>query len=203
MEFVQTTFSQVIPKKEPKTTIEEIREEFTLGLSWTKVSFLCLRYYFSLSTVYMDLTCPEVNIVWHAYGPGPAIFAFGKDAVFKKNRWFHQVSSCFSDAFLISLSLLGWLLVRVNSPNFTLLELFAYCAGKRRLFHPVADLVCHSTFFLMGPRRQLQSMFHPTRLVAAAAYFGSMVATLYTALSLQATGLTLLCVIIQLCAAVW
>jgi len=60
-----------------------------------------------------------------------------------------------------------------------------------------------STFFLVGPKRQIQNMFHPSRAVAAALYFGSMGATLYTALSLQQTLLTLVMVSVQFAAAVW
>jgi len=63
--------------------------------------------------------------------------------------------------------------------------------------------IISSTFVLVGPQRQLRNMFHPTRLISALVYFGSMAATLYCALGLQQTGLTLLMMIIQFAAAVW
>lgn len=44
-----------------------------------------------------------------------------------------------------------------------------------------------STFFLVGPSKQLRSMFHPSRIFAAAAYFGSMISTLYCALKVIIT----------------
>lgn len=55
----------------------------------------------------------------------------------------------------------------------------------------------------MGPRRQLANMFDKSRFTAAMAYFGSMVGTLFAAISIQSTILTLLLVIVQLCASVW
>lgn len=61
----------------------------------------------------------------------------------------------------------------------------------------------NSTFFLMGPRRQLVNMFDSSRFTAALAYFGSMAATLFVAISLQSTILTLILVIVQLGASVW
>jgi len=60
-----------------------------------------------------------------------------------------------------------------------------------------------STFFLVGPAKQIKSMFHPSRVVAAAIYFGSMGVTLYSALSLQNTLLTLIMIFVQFGAALW
>jgi len=60
-----------------------------------------------------------------------------------------------------------------------------------------------STFFLVGPKKQLQSMFHPSRLLAAVIYFGSMMCTLFVALKLQWTSLTIIMIVIQFGSAVW
>eukprot|EP01116_Phalansterium_solitarium_P002666 TRINITY_DN12823_c0_g1_i1.p1 TRINITY_DN12823_c0_g1~~TRINITY_DN12823_c0_g1_i1.p1 ORF type:complete len:174 (+),score=15.48 TRINITY_DN12823_c0_g1_i1:51-524(+) len=64
-------------------------------------------------------------------------------------------------------------------------------------------LVITSTAFLVGPKKQLQSMFQPERLPAAVLYVASLFGTLYCALSLQSSGLTMLMIILQLAAAVW
>lgn len=40
-----------------------------------------------------------------------------------------------------------------------------------------------STFFLMGPWKQVKSMFQPTRYMSTLIYFGAMAGTLYAALS--------------------
>lgn len=55
----------------------------------------------------------------------------------------------------------------------------------------------------MGPRRQLANMFDRSRFTAAVAYFGSMAGTLFAAIGIQSTLLTLLLVIVQLCASIW
>lgn len=60
-----------------------------------------------------------------------------------------------------------------------------------------------STFFLVGPLKQLKSMFQPQRAISTACYFGSLLGTLYAALELQRTGLTLFMIAIQFCSAVW
>eukprot|EP01128_Nolandella_sp_AFSM9_P010928 TRINITY_DN7645_c0_g1_i1.p1 TRINITY_DN7645_c0_g1~~TRINITY_DN7645_c0_g1_i1.p1 ORF type:complete len:180 (-),score=34.82 TRINITY_DN7645_c0_g1_i1:121-633(-) len=57
-----------------------------------------------------------------------------------------------------------------------------------------------STMFLMGPYKQLKSMcFHPAFQIYALA----MIATLYCALSLENTLLTLVMTLVQIAAAVW
>jgi len=63
--------------------------------------------------------------------------------------------------------------------------------------------IISSTFFLVGPMRQLRSMFHPSRIIAAGIYVGSMVMTLFCALSLQNTLLTLGMIVIQFGAMIW
>jgi len=60
-----------------------------------------------------------------------------------------------------------------------------------------------STFFLVGPAKQLKSMFHPSRIVAAGIYLGSAVLTLVCALSLQNTLLTMIMIGVQFGSAVW
>lgn len=71
-------------------------------------------------------------------------------------------------------------------------------------FYTVGSLfLIGSTFFLMGPWKQLQSMFQPARYMSTLIYFGAMGGTLYAALSLHNTGLTLIMVIVQFGAALW
>jgi hypothetical protein len=60
-----------------------------------------------------------------------------------------------------------------------------------------------STMFLMGPWEQLKKMFHPSRLTATIVYLVSLVLTLYCAVGLHNAILTLLCLVVQLCAFVW
>lgn len=55
----------------------------------------------------------------------------------------------------------------------------------------------------MGPRRQLANMFDSSRFTAAVAYFGSTAGTLFAAIGIQSTILTLLMVIVQICASIW
>eukprot|EP00180_Rhodochaete_pulchella_P001796 Plantae.Rhodophyta-Rhodochaete_pulchella.ctg270.p1 GENE.Plantae.Rhodophyta-Rhodochaete_pulchella.ctg270~~Plantae.Rhodophyta-Rhodochaete_pulchella.ctg270.p1 ORF type:complete len:188 (-),score=21.28 Plantae.Rhodophyta-Rhodochaete_pulchella.ctg270:192-755(-) len=43
-------------------------------------------------------------------------------------------------------------------------------------------LALFSTMFLVGPKAQLQSMFHPVRSTAALAYIGAVLVTLHTAI---------------------
>jgi len=63
--------------------------------------------------------------------------------------------------------------------------------------------VIFSTFFLVGPMKQIKSMFHPSRFISALIYFGSMFATLYSALEIQQTGLTMVMICVQFGSAVW
>jgi len=63
--------------------------------------------------------------------------------------------------------------------------------------------IIFSTFFLVGPMKQIRSMFHPSRFMSAMIYFGSIFATLYCALELQVTTLTILMIILQFGSAIW
>jgi len=60
-----------------------------------------------------------------------------------------------------------------------------------------------STFFIIGPATQCKKMFKPVRLWAAVAFLVFMGLTLFAALYLANSGLTLLFVILQFCALFW
>lgn len=60
-----------------------------------------------------------------------------------------------------------------------------------------------STMFLMGPLKQLSKMFDKGRIVATCVYIASLALTLFAALKLHSIILTLVFLIIQLCALLW
>jgi len=60
-----------------------------------------------------------------------------------------------------------------------------------------------STFFLMGPLRQLKMMIDPNRIVSAIIYVVAMALTLYFAFGLQSAILVIIAVIVQFCALIW
>jgi len=60
-----------------------------------------------------------------------------------------------------------------------------------------------STLFLMGPLKQLQRMFDPTRAIAAIVMILALILTLVSALHWEKTGLTMLFFIIQFLAMTW
>eukprot|EP00762_Andalucia_godoyi_P007473 ANDGO_07847.mRNA.1 Protein transport protein SFT2 len=60
-----------------------------------------------------------------------------------------------------------------------------------------------STMFLVGPWEQLRKMMAPTRLGATVVYVVSLGLTLYCALVLHSSGLTLVCLVIQIAAMIW
>jgi antibiotic biosynthesis monooxygenase (ABM) superfamily enzyme len=60
-----------------------------------------------------------------------------------------------------------------------------------------------STFFIVGPLRQLKAMTKPTRLVATVVYVGALALTLVAALYWGSWPLTLISLIIQLIAMAW
>ena len=59
-----------------------------------------------------------------------------------------------------------------------------------------------STLFIVGPLKQLKSLLNPVRLISAIVYFLAMALTLVAALKLRSLALTILAVIIQICALV-
>lgn len=59
------------------------------------------------------------------------------------------------------------------------------------------------SFFLAGPRKQLQRMFEETRLIATIVYLVSMVLTVLVAVTLKIAGLVILCCIVQYGAMIW
>jgi Got1/Sft2-like family len=60
-----------------------------------------------------------------------------------------------------------------------------------------------SSFFLVGPLRQLKTMFAPKRASAALVYVLTLAGTVYVALVIRRTGLTLAMVILQFGAALF
>lgn len=60
-----------------------------------------------------------------------------------------------------------------------------------------------STMFLMGPLKQLSKMFDKGRIVATCIYIASLALTLFAALELHSIILTLIFLIVQLCALLW
>jgi hypothetical protein len=60
-----------------------------------------------------------------------------------------------------------------------------------------------STFFLVGPRSQLKKMFKPIRLWAAIVFLVMIGMTLFAALYLKNSGLTMLFAFLQYCALFW
>mmetsp|Transcript_37687 Transcript_37687/g.106464 ORF Transcript_37687/g.106464 Transcript_37687/m.106464 type:complete len:177 (-) Transcript_37687:509-1039(-) len=57
--------------------------------------------------------------------------------------------------------------------------------------------------FLMGPWNQIKNMFKKGRWIATMMYFGALVGTLYAAIGLQSSLLTLIFIALQFCALVW
>ena len=60
-----------------------------------------------------------------------------------------------------------------------------------------------STFFLVGPLRQLKNMTQPTRLIASIVFLGSMALTLYAVFGIGSGILAFFCVVIQFLALGW
>ena len=58
-------------------------------------------------------------------------------------------------------------------------------------------LLVGSTLFLVGPVQQVKNMFQPGRWLATTTYCMSLFGTLYAALSLKSTGLTLFMILLQ------
>lgn len=64
-------------------------------------------------------------------------------------------------------------------------------------------LSCLSTVLLMGPQKQLESMFDPVRRDATYLYLASMILTIFVAFSTQSAVLCALCGIAQYVALIW
>lgn len=72
------------------------------------------------------------------------------------------------------------------------------------VFYTIGNLcLLGSSFFLIGPTRQLKMMFKPIRLIATIIYLGALGMTLFVAIYTKSALLVLICVIIQICAIVW
>ncbi|XP_052182206.1 uncharacterized protein LOC127794926 [Diospyros lotus] len=64
-------------------------------------------------------------------------------------------------------------------------------------------LAVGSTAFLIGPRQQVRMMFDPVRIYATAIYVGCVVLALICALWIHSKVLTILAIIIEICALIW
>jgi len=71
-----------------------------------------------------------------------------------------------------------------------------------KCFNSSKYFVC-SFSFLWGPVNHLRHLFSRDRLPFTAAYFGTLFATLYFALHVQSTPLTVLCAVGQVVALLW
>ncbi|KDR21649.1 protein transport protein SFT2 [Zootermopsis nevadensis] len=77
-------------------------------------------------------------------------------------------------------------------------------ARKFALLYTMGSLFTICSFsFLWGPLNHLQHLFSRDRLPFTAAYFGTLFATLYFALQVQSTPLTVLCAVGQIVALLW
>nr|CAD7266912.1 unnamed protein product [Timema shepardi]CAD7577503.1 unnamed protein product [Timema californicum] len=91
---------------------------------------------------------------------------------------------------------------------FTLAALYIpvllFKARKFALLYTMGSLFTICSFsFLWGPINHLKHLFSRERLPFTAAYFGSLIATLYFALSVQSTPLTVLFAVAQVMALLW
>ncbi|KAK9293244.1 hypothetical protein L1049_021235 [Liquidambar formosana] len=64
-------------------------------------------------------------------------------------------------------------------------------------------LAVGSTAFLIGPVQQIRMMFDPVRVFASAIYIGCVVLALISALWIHSKILTILAIIIEICALIW
>ncbi|URE21582.1 Got1/Sft2-like family [Musa troglodytarum] len=64
-------------------------------------------------------------------------------------------------------------------------------------------LAVGSTAFLIGPVQQARMMLDPVRIYATAIYVGSAIVALVCALWIHSKMLTLIAIIIEICALVW
>lgn len=95
--------------------------------------------------------------------------------------------------------IMGWILSfcsviaisMVNIPGFVLLYSFGNIIS------------IFATLFLMGPMRQLKSMFAPVRVVATIVFIGMLIATIIVAIKTRNFVLVLICVILQFFAGLW
>jgi hypothetical protein len=72
------------------------------------------------------------------------------------------------------------------------------------IFYSLGNLTAlSSTFFLMGPMKQLKSMFDPTRAISAMIFLGLLITTLVVAITTQNIIATILLVVAQWVAGMW
>ena len=107
-----------------------------------------------------------------------------------KNRLIAFVLCLASGVFFTALSTLMLPLIVIKPHKFAV----AYSLGNM--------LMLGSTMFLVGPKKQLQNMFTGHRAMASAAYFGSMIGTIYAAIWLRISVLVIFFIAIQFCSLV-
>ncbi|KAM7266888.1 hypothetical protein ACFE04_009054 [Oxalis oulophora] len=64
-------------------------------------------------------------------------------------------------------------------------------------------LAIGSTAFLIGPMQQLRMMFDATRIIATCVYFAFVVLALISALVIHSKVLTIVFIILEICALIW
>jgi hypothetical protein len=97
---------------------------------------------------------------------------------------------CFAGGWLLSFGSL----FALSTANITAFVIF-YTLGN-------VTALC-STFFLMGPMKQLKSMFDPSRAVSAVVFLGLLIGTLIVAIATKNIVATVLMVVAQWIAATW
>lgn len=108
-----------------------------------------------------------------------------------KNRLIAFVVCLASGVFFTALSTLMLPLILIKPHKFAV----SYSLGNL--------LMLGSTMFLVGPKKQISNMCTGHRAMASAAYFGSMVGTVYSALFLRISVLVIFFIAIQFVALVW
>lgn len=103
--------------------------------------------------------------------------------------WFAVCFGCGLSCFLISLMYLPVLVFK---------------ARKFVIFFTIGSIMIMSSFaFLFGPANHIRHTFSRARLPFTSAYIGSLTATLFVAIQLQSTILTVIFAICQILSLVW
>uniref|UniRef100_A0A061RDE9 Vesicle transport protein n=1 Tax=Tetraselmis sp. GSL018 TaxID=582737 RepID=A0A061RDE9_9CHLO len=83
-------------------------------------------------------------------------------------------------------------------------QLFILSPRRFGVCYTFGNILClGSMMFLMGPWNQVKNMFNKGRWIATLLYLGALVGTLYAAIGLRSTLLTMLFTILQFCALIW
>jgi len=88
--------------------------------------------------------------------------------------------------------------------GFSIMFLWTFNVRKFALAFTIGNLLLiGSTLFLMGPMKQLKSMFEKGRVYATSSFFGSMVLTLFVTMKLQSFILAIPCIAVELMSMLW